>query len=201
MIRNPQTLKNIYQKFLNALGEQPGIQNPDSAPEPGNLALDPVVRDPPIPPGRANAPQPPGHVDCPVNPGVSTGSDWEPGKIPTNKEEPKKLFTYRNPLYNKPSVPPPKISDPILPIPHKGQKAGGEGLKGGDPSGLGGVPPSQADNPPMDHSQGDPSLEVVPEQETSSQGAAKPTRNILHPSRLLRRDLKYTDNKPTILDP
>ena len=41
----------------------------------------------------------------------------QPGKIPTSEEGPKKLFSYRNPLYNKPSMPPPKISDPILPIP------------------------------------------------------------------------------------
>ena len=53
----------------------------------------------------------------------------------------------------------------------------------------------------MDHSQGDPSLEKVPEQEASSQKVAQPTRNVLHPSRLPRRDLKYTDNKHTILDP
>ena len=30
---------------------------------------------------------------------------------------------------------------------------------------------------------------------------AKPTKNILHPSRLPRRDLKFTDDKCTILDP
>ena len=53
----------------------------------------------------------------------------------------------------------------------------------------------------MDHSQGDPSLEKVSEQEVSSQKVAKPTRNILHPSRHPRRDLKYTDDKRTILDP
>ena len=135
------------------------------------------------------------------NLGVATNSDWESGKIPTNEEELKKLFSYRNPLYNKSSAPPPKVSDPIPPIPLKEQKAGGEGSKGGDPSGSGGVPPSRADNTPMDHSQGDPSLEKVPEQEASSQKEAKPTRNILRPSRLPRRELKYTDDKCTILDP
>ena len=118
-----------------------------------------------------------------------------------NEEEPKKLFSYRNPLYNKPSAPPPKISDPILPIPCKGQAAGGEGSQGGDPSGSGGVLPSRADNPPLDHSQGDPSMEKVSEQQTSSQEAAKPIRNVLCPSRLPRRGLKYMDDKRTILDP
>ena len=118
-----------------------------------------------------------------------------------SEEEPKKLFSYRNPLYNKPSMPPPKISDPILPIPHRGQVAGGEGSQGGDLSGSGGVPPSWAGNPPLDHSQGDPSIKKVPEKETPSQEVAKPTKNVLHPSRLPRKDLKYTDGKHTILDP
>ena len=155
----------------------------------------------PIPPGQANPPPPPDHVDPPANPRVPKNSDWELGKIPTNEEEPKKLFSYRNPPYNKSSMPPPKVSDPILPIPHKEQKAGGEGSKGVDPSGSGGVLPFWTDNAPMDHSQGDPSLEKVPEQEASSQKVAKPTRNVLHPSRLPRRDLKYTDGECTILDP
>ena len=187
--------------FLNILGEPPGAQNPGPTPEPGNLTPNLTVGDPPIPPGQANPPQPPGHGDPSANPGVPAGSDWEPWKIPTSEEEPKKLFSYRNPLYNKPFMPPPKISDPILPIPHRGQAAGGEGSQGGDLSGSGGVPPSQADNPSLDHSQGDPFMEKVPEQETPSQEAAKSTRNVLHPSRFPRKDLKYTDGKHTILDP
>ena len=44
-------------------------------------------------------------------------------------------------------------------------------------------------------------MEKVPGQETPSQEAAKPTRNVLCPSRLPRKDLKYTDGKHTILDP
>ena len=140
-------------------------------------------------------------MGAPFNPGVLTGSDWEPGKIPTSEEEPKKLFSYRNPLYNKPSAPPPKISDPILAIPHRGQAAGGEGSQGGNPGRSGGVTSSQADNPLLDHSQGDLSMEKVPEQETPWQEVAKPTSNVLHPSRLPRKDLKYMDGKHTILDP
>ena len=138
--------------------------------------------------------------DPPANPGVPAGSDWEPRKIPTSEEEPKKLFSYRNPLYNKPA-PPPKISDSIPPIPHRVHAAGGEGSQRGDLNGSRGVPPSRADNPPLDHSQGDLSMEKVPEQETPSQEAAKPTKNVLRPSRLPRKNLKFTDGKHTILDP
>ena len=118
-----------------------------------------------------------------------------------NEEELKKLFSYRNPLYNKPSVPPPKVSDPIPLIPHRGQVASGEGSQGGDFSRSGGIPPSWANNPPLDHSQGDSSMEKMPEQETPSQEVTKPTKNVLHPSRLPRKNLKYTDGKHTILDP
>ena len=196
-VPKPTDPKDIYQKFLNMLGDWPGAQNPGPTLEPENL----TVGDPPIPPGRANPPQPPSHANPPANPGVPAGSDWEPGKIPMSEEEPKKLFSYRNPLYNKPSVPPPKISDPILPIPHRGQMAGGEGSQRGDLNGSGGVPPSWADNPPLDHSQGDPSMEKVPEQETPSQEVAKPSKNVLCPSRLPRKSLKFTDGKHTMLDP
>ena len=43
--------KDIYQKFLNALGEWPGVQNPDPTLEPGNPTPNLTVGDPPIPPG------------------------------------------------------------------------------------------------------------------------------------------------------
>ena len=200
-VPKPSDPKDIYQKFLNTLGEWPnvpksrscsGAREPDSQPNCGGFTHSSLV---------SKSTSASRTCGPPVNPGVPTGSDWEPGKIPTSKEELKKLFFYRNPLYNKPSVPPPKISDPILPIPHRGQVAGGEGSQGGDPGRSGGVPSSQADNPLLDHSQGDPSMEKVPEQETPSQEVAKPTRNVLHPSRLPRKDLKYTDGKHIILDP
>ena len=109
-VLKPTDPKDIYQKFLNMLRGQSGAQNPGPTLEPGNPTPKPIVGNPPAPPGQANPPQPPGHGDPPANPGVPAGSDWEPGKIPTSKEELKKLFSYRNPLYNKPSVPPPKIS-------------------------------------------------------------------------------------------
>ena len=69
-----------------------------------------------------------------------------------DEEEPKKLFSYRNPLYNKPSVPPPKVSDPILPIPHKELRTGEGEPVGGDPSRSGGAPPVHTGDTPMDHS-------------------------------------------------
>ena len=75
-----------------------------------------------------------------------------------DEEEPKKLFSYRNPLYNKPSVPSPKVPNPISPIPHKELKAGEKKPVGGNPSRSGGAPPAHTGNTPVDHSQGDPSL-------------------------------------------
>ena len=151
--------------------------------------------DPPMPPGQVDPPPTPGQGNPPPNSGASSSSNWEPGKIPTDEEETKKLFSYRNPLYNKPSVPPPKVSDPI---PHK---TGEEKPVGGDPSRSGGAPPVHTGNTPVDHSQGDLSLDKVPKQEASSQKVAKPTKGTLHPSKLPRRNLKYTDSQHTIYDP
>ena len=154
-----------------------------------------------MPPGQVDPPPAPVLGNPTPNSGASSDSNWEPGKIPTDEEEPKKLFLYRNPLYTKPSVPPPKVSDPIPPIPHQGSKAGEGEPVGVDPSGSGGVPAVHAGNTPVDHSQGDPSLDKMPKQEASSQEVAKLTKGILHPSKLPRRDLKYSDGQHTILNP
>ena len=144
----------------------------------------------------------PGQVDTPATPvpgnptpniGASSSSNWELGKNPTDEGEPTKLFSYRNPLYKKLSVPPPRVSDPIPPIPHLGPKAGEGKLVGGNPSGSGGIP--------VDHSQGDPSLDKMPKQKASSQDVAKPTKGILCPSKLPGRDLKYSNDQHTIRDP
>ena len=70
-----------------------------------------------------------------------------------------------------------------------------------DPSGSGGTPAVHTGNTPVDHSQGDPSLDKMPKQEASSQEVVKPNKGILHPSKLPRRDLKFSDNQCTILDP
>ena len=128
------------------------------------------------------------------------GSNWELGKIPTDEEEPKKLFSYRNPLYTKPAVPPPKVSDPIPPIPCQGSKAGKGELAVGDPNGSGGIPAVRAGDTPVDRSQRDPSSDKMPKQEASSQEVVRPTKGILHPSKLPRRDLKYSEDRCTILD-
>ena len=72
---------------------------------------------------------------------------------------------------------------------------------GGDPSRSGGASPVHTRGTPVDHSQGDPSLNKVPKQEASSQEVAKPTKSALHPSKLPRRNLKYTDGQHTIFDP
>ena len=177
--------KDVYQKFGSILDARPCIWD---------LAPDPKPRgDPPVPPGQVDPPATlvPG-IPTP-NSGASSGSNWEPGKIPMDEEDPTKLFSYRNPLYKKPSVPPPRVSNPIPPIPHPGLKAGEGKLVGGDPSGSGGVP--------VDHSKGDPSLDKMPKQEASSQEVVKPTKGILCPSRLPRRDLKYSDDQRTIRNP
>ena len=154
-----------------------------------------------MPPGQIDPSPIPVQGNPPPNSGASSGSNWEPGRIPTDVEELRKLFSYRNPLYTKPQVPPPKVSDPILPIPHKESKAGKEELVGDDPSGSGGTPAVHAENTPVDCSQGDLSLDKMPKQEASSQEVMKPTKGILHPSKLPRRDLKYSDNQHTIFDP
>ena len=53
----------------------------------------------------------------------------------------------------------------------------------------------------MDCSQGDPSLDKMPKQEASFQEVAKPTKGTLCPSKLPRRDLKYSDDQHTIRNP
>ena len=52
----------------------------------------------------------------------------------------------------------------------------------------------------LDHSQRDPSLDKMPKQEASTQEVTKPTRGILCPSKLPRRDLKYSKERHTLLD-
>ena len=192
--------KDVYQKFMNILDAQPRIWDPAPTPK-----LRDLMGDPPVPPGWVDPPPTSGQGNPPPNLGASSGSNWEPGRIPMDEEEPKKeepkLFSYRNPLYTKPSVPPPKVSDPIPPIPHKESKAGEEKPVGDDPNRSGGAPPVHTGDTSVDHSQGDPTLDKVPKQEASSQEVVKPTKGILCPSKLPRRDLKYSDNQHTIVNP
>ena len=135
-----------------------------------------------------------------TNSGALSGSNWVPEKIPTDEEESKKLFAYRDPLYTKPAGPPPKVFDPIPPFPHQGSKTSKGELAIRDPSGSGGVPAVHTRDTPMDHSQRDPSLDKMPKKEASFQEVARPTKGILCPSKLPRRDLKYSEDQRTPLD-
>ena len=153
-----------------------------------------------MPPRQVDPPQTPVTGNPTSNSGASSGSNWVPGKIPTDEEEPKKLFPYRDPLFIKPAVPPPKVSDPILPFPHQGSKSGKGELAIGDPNGSGGIPAAPVRNTPVDRSRRDPSSDKVPKQEASTQEVTRPTRGILCPSKLPRRDLKYSDDQRTLLD-
>ena len=148
---------------------------------------------PPVPPRQVDPLQTPVTGNPTTNSGASSGSHWVPGKIPTDEEEPKKLFPYRDPLYINPAVPPPKVSNPIPPFPHQGSKTGEGEPAIGDPSGSGGVPAAPVRNTPVDHSQRDPSSDKMSKQEASTQEVTRPTRGILCPSKLPRRDLKYSE--------
>ena len=146
--------KDVYQKFVNILDAQSHIWDPASAPKPKvNL---------PVPPGEVDSPRMPVMGNPTSNSGVSLGSNWVPGEVPTDEEESKKLFPYRNPLFVKPAVPPPKVSDPIPPFPHQGSKTGKEEPATGDPNGLGDVPAATVGNTPVDCPQRDPSLDKSP---------------------------------------
>ena len=52
----------------------------------------------------------------------------------------------------------------------------------------------------MDHSRRDPSSDRMPKQEASTQEVMRPIRGILCPSKLPRRDLKYSKEQCTPLD-
>ena len=176
---------------MNILDARPHIRDPAPA-----LKL---KVNPPVPPRQVDPPRTPVTGNPTTNSGASSGSNWVLGKIPTDEEEPKKLFPYRDPLYTKPAVPPPKVSDPIPPFPHQGSKAGEEELAIGDTSGSGGIPAVHVRDAPVDHSQRDPS-DKMPKQEASSQEVVRPTKGILCPSKLPRRDLKYSEVWHTLLD-
>ena len=184
--------KDVYQKFVNILDAQPCIWDPVPAPKPKvNPLLHPRQVDPPQTPVMGNPT---------TNSRASSGSNWVPEKIPRDEEEPKKLFPYGDPPYIKPAVPPSRVSNPIPPFPHQGSKSGKGELEIRDPSGSGGIPASPVGNTLVDHSQGDPSSDKMPKQEASTQEVTRPTRGILRPSKLPRRDLKYSKDQHTLFD-
>ena len=176
--------KDVYQKFVNILDAWPHIWNPAPAPKP--------KVNPPVPPRQVDSPQMPAMGNPTSIPGASLGSNWVLGKIPTDEEESKKLFSYRNPLSIKPAVPPPKVSNPIPPLPHQGSKSDEGELAIRDPHGSRGIPAAPVRNAPVDCSQRDPSSDKMSKQEASTQEVMRPIRGILCPSKLPRRDLKYS---------
>ena len=177
--------KDVYQKFVNILDARPHIWNPAPAPKP--------KVNPPVPPRQVYPPQMLARGNPTSFPGASLGSNWVLGKIPTDEEESKKLFPYRNPLSIKLAVPPPKVSDPIPPLPHQGSKSGEGEPVIRDPNELGGVAAGPVGNTPVDHSRRNPSSDRMSKQEASIQEMMRPIRGILCPSKLPRRDLKYSE--------
>ena len=181
VLRSSKT-KDVYQKFVNILDARPHIRDPASAPK--------LKVNPPVPLRQVDPPQMPAMGNPTLIPRASLGSNWVPGKIPTDEEESKKLFSYRNPLSIKPAVPPPKVSDPIPPLPHQGCKSdeGEPAIR--DPHGSRGIPAAPVGYALVDCSQRDPSLDKMPKQGASASEVAWPTRGILHPSKLPRRGLE-----------
>ena len=184
-VPRPSKTKDVYQKFVNILDARPHIRNPAPAPKP--------KMNPPVPPRQVYPPQTPATGNPTSFPGASLGSNWVLEKIPTDEEESKKLFPYRNPLSIKQAVPPPKVSNPIPPLPHQGSKSGEGELVIRDPNGLGGVAAGPVRNTPVDHSRRNPSSDRMSKQEAFTQEMTRPIRGILCPSKLPRRDLKYSE--------
>ena len=128
------------------------------------------------------------------------GSNWVLGGIPTDEEESKKSFLHRDPLHIKPAVPPPKVTVPIPPLPHQGSNSGEGELVGGDPHRLWGVSAAPVRYTPVDHSWRDPSSNNMLKQEGSTPGVTRSTKGILRPSKLPRRDLKFSEEQHSLLD-
>ena len=93
------------------------------------------------------------------------------------------------------------MSVPVPPFPPQGSKSGEGELANGDPNGLRGVSAVPVRDTPVDSSQRDPSSDKMPKQEGSTPGVVGPTRGILCPSKLPRKDLKYSEEQCTLLDP
>ena len=177
--------KDVYQKFVNILNTWPRIWDPAPAPK--------LKVNPPVLPWQVDPPRMPATGNPTSTLGASLGSNWVPRKIPMDEEEPKKLFSYRDPLSIKLAVPPPKVSNPIPVLPHQGSKSDEGEPAIGDPNGSGGVPAAPAGNTPVDCSQRDSSSDKMPKQGASTLGVVWHTRGILCPSKLPRRDLKYSE--------
>ena len=185
--------KDAYQKFVNILDAQLRIRD-----------LVPIQRpkgDPPVPPRQAD-PTPKSVVRNPsTNSEALVGFSWIPGRIPTDEEDPQRSSIHRGLLHTKPTVFPPKVSIPIPPFPPQGSKSGEGELVNRDPDGSRGVSAAPVRDTPVDSSQRNPSSNKMPKQEGSTPGVVGPTRGMLCPSKLLRKDLKYSEEQRTLLDP
>ena len=90
---------------------------------------------------------------------------------------------------------PPKVSIPVPPFCPQGSKSGEGELANRDPDGLRGVSAAPVRDTPVDSSQRDPSSDKMPKQEGSTRRVVGPTRGILCPSKLPRKDLKYSEEQ------
>ena len=184
--------KDVYQKCVNILDVRPHIQDPVPIPK--------LEGDPPVPPSQADPP-PKSVVGNPAtNPGASVGFNWVLGGIPTDEEEPKKSFFHRNPLHIKPAVLPPKVSVAIPPFPDQGSKSGEGEPADRAPNVLWGISTAPVRDTLVNHSRRDPSSDKMLKQEGSTPEVMRPTRGILHPSKLPRRDLKFSEEQCSLLD-
>ena len=129
------------------------------------------------------------------------GFSWVPGRIPTDEEDTQRSSIHRGLLHIKPAVFPPKVSVPVSPFHPQGSKSGEGELVNGDPDGLRGVSAAPVRDTPVDSSQRDPSSDKMSKQEGSTPGVVGPTKGILHPSKLPRKDWKFSEEQHTLLDP
>ena len=70
----------------------------------------------------------------------------------------------------------------------------------GDPHRLRGVSTAPVRDTPVDHSRRDPSSNNVLKQEGSTPEVMRSTKGILRPSKLPRRDLKFSEEQHSLLD-
>ena len=89
---------------------------------------------------------------------------------------------------------------PIPPFPHQGSKSGEEEPASRDSNGLRSVSTAPVKDTLVDHFQRDSSSDRGFRQEGSTPGVTRPTRGILCPSKLPRRDLKFSEEQRTPLD-
>ena len=191
VLRSSKT-KDVYQKFVNILDARPHIRDRASAPK--------LKVNPPVPLRQVDPPQMPAMGNPTLIPRASLGSNWVPGKIPTDEEESKKLFSYRILFPSNRQCLLPRYPIPYHPSRTRGPNLMRENWQSETPTGQGAFLQLLLGMPQWNCFQRDPSLDKMPKQGASALEVAWPTRGILHPSKLPRRDLKYSEERPTLLD-